>query len=390
MSSESSTRIIVTVRDLDLRGGRTSIEIIGSSNIMIEECDVGLYAGHMGIWISGDYWHQGKRPSNHGVIRRCKIDSGYRLSYYYEKAQTEDGIHLRNNAGYWEIYENEIRDWGHNAVSIVQLDEETTVSHNKVYSNLMTAGDISYGRGVGVGGREGGAQYNEFYFNIIRNTTVPNQIGGDHNLFYYNIIDTVKNTSVYPEHVSPGIVLTPAMICCPGYVSNYNKIYNNVIYNTDGAGIEVEGWPTGFSIKYNEIKNNIILNCGKNSLYWNQRNIGLYVFPSGWGENATATATDNIFQNNIIYNEGVEKVVSYNGTAMTADEFNGMNGTYNDVISGNIQSDPRFVDPENLDFALQYLSPAIDAGVYVGLTRDFDGTPVPQGRTVDIGAYEYH
>jgi len=118
--------------------------------------------------------------------------------------------------------------------------------------------------------------------------------------------------------------------------------------------------------------------------YWTIR------FPIGWGENATATATDNIFENNIIYNAGVENVVSYNGTAMNVDEFNNMNGTNNDTISGNLQSDPKFVNPENCNFMLQYLSPAIDAGVYVGLTRDFEGVAVPQGTAVDIGAFEYH
>lgn len=377
----------VTIKNLDIRGGYTSIEIIGSNYVVIENCNVGFYSGHMGIWISGK---PSKKPSNYGVIRECKIDSGYRLSYYYEKARTEDGIHMRNNVNHWEIYDNEIWDWGHSGISLWQADEDTTVSFNKIYSNFITSRDVSYGRGFEIKGRERGAQFNEFCFNIVRDTTVPNQIGGDHNLVCYNIIDTVENTIVYPDSFSPGIVLTPAMTSNPDYVSNYNKIYNNVIYNTDGAGIVVEGWPKGFSIRYNEIKNNIIFNCGKNSIYWDQRNIGLYVFPIGWGENATATATDNIFQNNIIYNSGVENVVSYNGTAMTVDEFNSMNSANNDTISGNLQLDPMFNDPKNHNFKLKYLSPAIDAGIYVGLTRDFEGTPIPQGKTVDIGAFEYH
>jgi hypothetical protein len=42
------------------------------------------------------------------------------------------------------------------------------------------------------------------------------------------------------------------------------------------------------------------------------------------------------------------------------------------------------------DFRLQSTSPAIDAGANVGLTADFEGTPVPQGAAPDIGAFEYH
>jgi len=233
----------ITIRDLDVRGGRTAIEIIGSSHIIIEDYNIGFNSGHMGIWISGNYWQPDKTPSNYGVIRRCKIDSGYHLSYYYEKAQTEDGIHMRNNVNYWKIHDNVIMDWGHSGIDLWQEDETTTVSFNKIYSNFITSKHVSYGRGFAIKGREGGAQYNEFYGNIIQDTTVGNEIGGDHNLIYYNIIKTVKNTVVYPasSNLSPGIALTPAVSDDPDYVSNYNKIYNNVIYNTDGAGIEVKG-----------------------------------------------------------------------------------------------------------------------------------------------------
>ena len=35
------------------------------------------------------------------------------------------------------------------------------------------------------------------------------------------------------------------------------------------------------------------------------------------------------------------------------------------------------------------LSPAIDAGVDVGLEKDIAGTIVPQGKAPDIGAYEF-
>ena len=54
----------------------------------------------------------------------------------------------------------------------------------------------------------------------------------------------------------------------------------------------------------------------------------------------------------------------------------------------SIVADPLFVDPENGNFHLWSDSPAINAGVDVGLTQDFDGNPVPQGPAPDIGAYE--
>jgi PKD repeat protein len=56
--------------------------------------------------------------------------------------------------------------------------------------------------------------------------------------------------------------------------------------------------------------------------------------------------------------------------------------------------DPRFINAsgnfsEGTDFQLQPNSPAIDAGVSVGLSQDRQGTPIPQGFAPDIGAYEY-
>jgi hypothetical protein len=370
----------ITVRNLDVRGGSNSIEVIGSDYITIEDCDVG-WGAYMGIWVSGNYWEPDKKPSDYGVIRRCKIDSGYRLSYYYEKAHSEDGIHFRNNVNYWRVYENEIRNWGHTGVSLWQEDEQTTVSHNKIYSNFITTSDIPYGRGFEVKGREGGAQYNEFYYNIIRDTRTRNQVGGDHNSVYYNIIDTVKNSPVYKSWGTGEGIWIGRSFSSPEYVAHHNKIYNNVIYNTDEAGIKIRSIEREWNIQYNEIKNNIIMNSGKNSIE-GYTDIGLYIdYPR---------VTDNIFQNNLIYNPGVENVVYYRGANMSVEEFNRQNGTKGDTIGGNIQLEAKFADPENHNFALQYSSPAIDMGVDVGLIYDFEGTPVPQGAGVDMGALEFH
>ena len=48
-----------------------------------------------------------------------------------------------------------------------------------------------------------------------------------------------------------------------------------------------------------------------------------------------------------------------------------------------------FVDPEHDDYRLRPGSPAIDAGTDAGVDHDIHGTPVPQGKAPDIGAYEF-
>ncbi len=54
----------------------------------------------------------------------------------------------------------------------------------------------------------------------------------------------------------------------------------------------------------------------------------------------------------------------------------------------SIVADPLFRNPDEHDFRLTEQSPCIDAGTDVGLTRDFAGTPVPQGAAPDMGAFE--
>lgn len=57
-------------------------------------------------------------------------------------------------------------------------------------------------------------------------------------------------------------------------------------------------------------------------------------------------------------------------------------------VSNNIEhTDPKMISPTTFDFGLQSASPAIDAGVNVGLTGDYLGNTIV--RLPDIGAYEY-
>jgi predicted outer membrane repeat protein len=61
----------------------------------------------------------------------------------------------------------------------------------------------------------------------------------------------------------------------------------------------------------------------------------------------------------------------------------------NITSSNNLEAYPFFANPANGDFHLRSVSPAIDAGVDVGVTRDFDFRLRPCGAGYDIGAYEF-
>jgi len=380
---EITDKSYIAIQNLDIRGGRfSSIGIAGANHIVIENCDIGLETNGYGIY--GNAWWSDSTADN-VIIRNNIINSGA-LFYDFYPFNGCDGISVRNGAGHWEIYDNTIMDWYHNCIEIQSNDINTPTTYNKVHHNLMTAENISYCRGFSIeGNTDGSCQYNEIYYNVIRNTTVRNQVGGDHNMIYYNIIDGVTNTILYTDYdygKGQGITLE-AMFGGDG-VSHYNKIYNNVIHNTDEAGIWVMGYGgvgSPNNIANNEVKNNIILNCGINSNYPSSH-YALII-------DDAVTVGSNIFQNNDIFSTDFSDIISYKDTVMTVARFNSENGNNGDTISDNIQSNPLFIAPSFFDFHLSDSSLCIDAGMDVGLTQDFEGNTVPQGERVDIGAYEF-
>ena len=101
-----------------------------------------------------------------------------------------------------------------------------------------------------------------------------------------------------------------------------------------------------------------------------QNNIWYNVYtPCKWEDQTVdvVTITNNISHNATNNNRFVDCVVT------------------NDTVVAMATDDPLFVSA--VDYHLQVGSPAIDAGVDVGLTEDYDGQAVDD--PPEIGAYEY-
>src|SRR3989338_1193775 len=147
-----------------------------------------------------------------------------------------------------------------------------------------------------------------------------------------------------------------------------NKIYNNVFYNnvgSDSGGLAIRS-----SVPVT-VKNNIFFSNNK----------GMF-FDQG-GNILTHTIDYNLYFGNTID-------IRYGGTSYSATQV--QNGQYYAATGyepHGIGLNPLFVNPTTFDFHLQQTSPAKDKGTNVGLTRDYDGTAVPQGSAVDAGAYEF-
>ena len=109
----------------------------------------------------------------------------------------------------------------------------------------------------------------------------------------------------------------------------------------------------------------------------------------GAGFNDGATG---FIYNNIFYNAGSNYWASGGGA---------VEGSHNILFSTEenidpsdfpddlVNIDPLLIDPARNNFHIPAGSPAIDAGLDVGITTDLDGNARPQGNGPDIGAYEF-
>ena len=89
---------------------------------------------------------------------------------------------------------------------------------------------------------------------------------------------------------------------------------------------------------------------------------------------------------NDYYHSGGGTFMTYGGTAYGFANWK----TNSSQDANSISEDPDFISVVTPNFSLQATSPCINAGTDVGLTRDYEGTLVPQGAAPDMGAYEFY
>jgi parallel beta-helix repeat protein len=172
------------------------------------------------------------------------------------------------------------------------------------------------------------------------------------------------------------------------------RVYNNVVYapNTGNTLIGV--------------RNNT---AGKATLIaYNNTLVG-----GGWGNIYIQNSPKSVAKNNIIVsNKSYARAIRISGTRPSPGNIN-----YNIYYTPSspqpvwhegvayytwsqwkslgyeargINQEPRLKTVAGLDFSLQDISPAIDAGVTItGMSNDFKGTSRPQGSAYDLGAYEF-
>ncbi len=193
---------------------------------------------------------------------------------------------------------------------------------------------------------------------------------------------TQSNIEVFSNTVTQTHGAGYALSAEAGGVLERLRFYNNIAYQCGMAGLMIPSYGTG------TIRNCAITN---NTLYRNGNSYFGGIVVGEW----TSPIHDIVIRNNIVSDNAAYqiKVWSRDGISrITVDHnlINGFRGAEDEIKgSDSIEGDPRFVDPARADFRLREDSPAIDRGAAEGASNvDFAARKRPQGRGVDIGAYE--
>jgi len=353
------------LKNIDFRGGMQCLRLRGVNNSIIDSCKIGMYCGGNGIGVTN--YPSVVEYSNNNIVRNCTFDTGGSGNWGFESSYTSDAIQLSYGSNNWLMHNNTFLNWGHNALGLLNQVTGYTCSNNKFYNNYVSCDGIDYGRAFGYNSILVTESGNEIYNNVFYSLGSLNEINGANLKMYYNITNKVR-TPVYRLTTAQGLNFD-------GYSNGKSvgcEIYNNVFAYAEDIGIMMSA--TGTRRQNNIIKNNIIFECDLVHDY------AIRVANNDSNMN-------NTWQNNIVYKAGKSKIINYKDVLYTATEFNAINGIDGCVISGNIQSDPLFIDAVNGNFKLHINSPAINKGLPVGLTSDIDGNAIVGNPT--IGVYNY-
>jgi len=266
-------------------------------------------------------------------------------------------VELWNSVGGIEIYDNQI----HGCVDIVNASKGTYTKGFDIHNNFFGWDNLLAVVGDGETGIhfENNASDIYMYDNHFKNLSIPLYFSSatgsavENISIYYNIFENVGTTN--GSFKGWGVRAEGS-----GTVTYNNwNILNNVFSSSTTSG-GTTMWGVGVPHCSGKVSTNITI---RNNIIVNFDYASVVCYP----------ATLVSIENNIFY-----------GNANNNDPLN-TSGVSNLTIANNLKKNPNFVS--SVDFTLQSGSPAINAGIGVGLTKDYINNAVDL--MPDIGAYEY-
>lgn len=240
-------------------------------------------------------------------------------------------------------------------------------------------------------------QYNEACYTVY-NTGDSDAAGFDSD---YKSKGTIFQFN-YAHHNEYGDILITGGPASAGGFNDGTIVRYNVFYDNGHHGVRLSGVATN-----TRVYNNVIYKdrgVARPTEPYQEYVTNRLFYTKNWG----GWPRDAVYSNNIYYyfHDSIPASADLNAARSPGSRF------FNNIIYANkiidcpeqvngSRADPMLRVGENkggwegldkmLYFRLRAGSPAIDAGIDVDHTvvKDYEGTPVPQGRATDIGAFEY-
>ena len=338
------------------KGGVNGIRIYGGSDNIIIQNSTFQQNWSLGINVDST---SNPDTSDDGIIQD-NIITGNGNQGIGLKLETDSWLVRRNTVysnGSRAVYGAGISVWG-------GYTEDSSTNHiieyNNVYSN--GGGQATSGHGIWVDQTSPGilVRYNWVYGNDQAGIFIEKTSGAE----VYNNIASTNNIGIYIVGETGA-----------ENEAHDNKIFNNTVTGqtgTSGNGIRVDGDTNADAINDNLIKNNIIYD-----------NDGYEIRASDGGENDGTMGSGNVYEYNCLGAAG-GSFVDWGGVAKTT--YDAWEAAYGGTTY-SVESDPLLTNPSNGDFTLTSASPAIGAGIDVGLTLDYEGNLI--NNPPSIGAYAY-
>jgi parallel beta-helix repeat protein len=234
---------------------------------------------------------------------------------------------------------------------------------------------------------------NAFQLNWIRSAIIE-----------HNFIDTIRTSAPDGDGIILDFSFSDNNYMCDDLIVRYNTVTGANASFGRTSGINVIA-VTNSSIHHNILYNNQIgislttsMPSG-NVFFNNVMDDNFYGALETHANLGHGDAPASIWENNIFSNNKVGFYVQ-KGSAPPTESYNLFHGNINDnniwliekgnqALSGTDKTgNPSFFNRSLRDYRITSSSAARDAGIFVGVTSDILGNPVPGGIATDIGAYE--
>jgi len=364
--------------------GRHGILVEGGTTV-IEDNDVRAVEQH-----SDDDYHGIEVTGNHVV-------SGNTVTEVDDR-----GIYARGNV---TIVNNTVRDTGGDGIRTSASSTRVEIRGNTVQHSgndgidarraivLITGNDVQDVDDRGINAEDGALTITD---NTIRNTVgdgVRTAGSGTQVDVRGNTVQHTGNDGIDARGNVIAVTNNTVSDCADNAIraeGNDNAYVESNLMLSSGVGLAIRGAPL-FTLTNNMVGEHItgsveLTGTGTGFLYHNTL-VGRGPGIPGNGVSIFAPLTVTLV-NNIVVSHGVGISATEGATAVVSHTLLWGNGT--DPIKGAtvIEAPPEFVTPVQHNYHLQPNSPAVDAGIDVGVIGDADGDPRPIGPRPDAGADE--